>query len=135
MNHRLRTGSHDQTTIRGAREGRDGALDIARVAHVDREQLHSKRKRSNGCWRRLQRANSYFHLHLVSDADLRQVGQPIIGAVVDIGTTLRDRPPDGSNLKRATKPVGWNRRMSSDRGAEIVSHCGMSAAAECAGLA
>ena len=27
---------HDQTAIRSAREGRDGALDLAGVAHVDR---------------------------------------------------------------------------------------------------
>ena len=31
---------HDQTAVCGAREGRDGALDLARVAHVDRADLH-----------------------------------------------------------------------------------------------
>ena len=31
----------DQTVIRGAREGRDGALDLARVAHIDRADLNA----------------------------------------------------------------------------------------------
>ena len=45
MNHRQRARRHDQTAIRGAREGRDGALDLARVAHVDRAHLHPERRR------------------------------------------------------------------------------------------
>ena len=36
MNRRQRARRHDQAAIRGAREGRDGALDLAGVAHVDR---------------------------------------------------------------------------------------------------
>src|SRR5262245_25662672 len=36
---------HDQSAIRGAREGRNGALDLAGVAHVDRADLHPKRRR------------------------------------------------------------------------------------------
>ena len=36
---------HDQAAIRDAREGRDGALDLALVAHVDRVHLHPERRR------------------------------------------------------------------------------------------
>src|SRR5262245_60946091 len=36
---------HDQTAIRGARESRDGALDLTGVAHIDRGYLHPERRR------------------------------------------------------------------------------------------
>jgi hypothetical protein len=39
------TRSRDQTAIRSAREGRDGALDLAGVAHIDRAQFHPERRR------------------------------------------------------------------------------------------
>jgi hypothetical protein len=45
MNHRCHTRGHDQATIRGVREGRDSALDLARIAHVDRSQLHPESRR------------------------------------------------------------------------------------------
>ena len=45
MRVRSRTRRHDQTAIRGAREGRDGALDFGGVAHVDRADLHPERRR------------------------------------------------------------------------------------------
>src|SRR5439155_18905702 len=35
----------DQTGIRRAREGRDGALDLGRIADVDRDDLHPERRR------------------------------------------------------------------------------------------
>ena len=41
MRCRGRTRRHDQPAIRSARERRDGALDLERIAHVDRAQLHS----------------------------------------------------------------------------------------------
>src|ERR1700738_5462692 len=37
--------SHDQTSIRGVRELRDGALDLGRVAQVERVYLHPERWR------------------------------------------------------------------------------------------
>ena len=45
MTVRRRARRHDQTAIRGAREGRDGALDLSGVAHVDWAQLHPERWR------------------------------------------------------------------------------------------
>ena len=45
MDHRQRAPRHDQATIRGAREGRDGTLDLARVANVERTHLHPERRR------------------------------------------------------------------------------------------
>ena len=45
MKPRGRARRHDQAAIRSAREGRDGALDLAGVAHVDRVDLHPQRWR------------------------------------------------------------------------------------------
>ena len=45
MSDRRRARRHDQAAIRGAREGHDGALDLAGIAHVDRAHLHSDRRR------------------------------------------------------------------------------------------
>ena len=45
MKRRRRARRHDQAAIRSAREGRDGTLDLAGVAHVDRAHLHAKRRR------------------------------------------------------------------------------------------
>jgi hypothetical protein len=45
MTRRRRARRHDQTAIWGAREGRDGALDLGGVAHVDWAQLHPERWR------------------------------------------------------------------------------------------
>ena len=45
MNERQRARRHDQAAIRRARESRDGALDLAGIAHVDRAQLHPERRR------------------------------------------------------------------------------------------
>ena len=45
MTDRQRARQHDQTAIQLPREPRDGALDLPCVAHVDRPQLHSKRRR------------------------------------------------------------------------------------------
>src|SRR3954469_23543991 len=45
MTLRRGTRRHDQTSIRSAREGRDGALDLAGVTDVDREHLHPDRWR------------------------------------------------------------------------------------------
>ena len=42
---RQRARRHDQAAIRRARERRDGALDFAGVAHVDRAHLHPERRR------------------------------------------------------------------------------------------
>src|SRR5262245_65605553 len=36
---------HDQTAIRGARESRDGALDLTGVAHIDWDYLYPERRR------------------------------------------------------------------------------------------
>ena len=36
MNVCQRAPGHDQTTVRGARKGRDGRLDLAGVAHINR---------------------------------------------------------------------------------------------------
>jgi hypothetical protein len=40
-----RTPRYDQTAIRRAGEGRDGALDFAGIADVDWTHLHSERRR------------------------------------------------------------------------------------------
>ena len=45
MTGRQRARRHDQSAIAGAREGRDGALDLAGVAHVDWAYLHPERRR------------------------------------------------------------------------------------------
>src|SRR5262245_31221057 len=45
MNERQRAPRHYQAAIRGAREGRDSALDFAGVAHVDRAHLDPKGRR------------------------------------------------------------------------------------------
>ena len=45
MNYRQRARRHDQAVIRPAREGRDGALDLAGVVHINRVQLDAKRRR------------------------------------------------------------------------------------------
>jgi hypothetical protein len=45
MTRRQRARRHDQPAIRGARERRDGAVDFAGIAHVDRAQLHPQRGR------------------------------------------------------------------------------------------
>ena len=45
MMRRQRARRHDQAAIRGARECRDGALDFAGIAHVDRTQIHPQRWR------------------------------------------------------------------------------------------
>ena len=45
MNVRRPARCHDQTAIGGARERRDGALDLVGVAHVDRVHLHPERRR------------------------------------------------------------------------------------------
>ena len=45
MNDRQCACRHDQAAIRPARECRDGALDFAGIAHVDRAQLHPQRRR------------------------------------------------------------------------------------------
>jgi hypothetical protein len=45
MNHCQRARRQNKTTVRRAREGRDGALDLAGIAHVDRADLHAERRR------------------------------------------------------------------------------------------
>src|SRR5262245_38933857 len=45
MNHRQHASRHDQAAIRGTRKGRDSALDLTGVAHVDRANVHSERRR------------------------------------------------------------------------------------------
>ena len=45
MNERQRAACHDQAAIAGTRKGRDAALDLRRVAHVDRAHLHPERRR------------------------------------------------------------------------------------------
>src|SRR5262249_28415731 len=45
MNIGQRAARHDQATIRGARERRDGALDLAGVARVERAHLQTERRR------------------------------------------------------------------------------------------
>ena len=45
MSEHRRARRHDQTAIPGALEGRDGSLDLGRVAHVDRAQLNAERRR------------------------------------------------------------------------------------------
>src|SRR6266700_4110862 len=45
MNHGQRARRHNQAAIRRARECRDGALDLAGVAYVDRADLHPDRRR------------------------------------------------------------------------------------------
>jgi hypothetical protein len=44
MTLRYRAGRDDQAAIRGAREGREGAFDLAGIAHVDRGQLDAERR-------------------------------------------------------------------------------------------
>src|SRR6516164_3554377 len=52
MNDRQRAPRQDYASVRGAREGRNSALDLAGIAHVDRTQLNTER------WRhRLERAH------------------------------------------------------------------------------
>jgi hypothetical protein len=36
---------HDHAAVRDVRESREGALDLARIAHIDGAQLHAKRGR------------------------------------------------------------------------------------------
>ena len=45
MDRRQRARCQDQASIRRAREGRDGALDLGRVAHVNRAHVHANRRR------------------------------------------------------------------------------------------
>jgi hypothetical protein len=45
MNERQWAPCHDQAAIAGTREGRNAALDLRRVAHVDRAHLHAHRRR------------------------------------------------------------------------------------------
>src|SRR5262249_46894787 len=45
MTHRQRAPRQDQAAVRGAREGRNGALDLAGIEHVDRAQLNTERRR------------------------------------------------------------------------------------------
>ena len=45
MSDRQHARRHNQANVRGAREGRDGALDLAGVAHADRAHLHPERRR------------------------------------------------------------------------------------------
>jgi len=45
MHRRCRAPGHDQTSIRSLRERRDLALDLARIAHVDRAHIHAQRRR------------------------------------------------------------------------------------------
>jgi hypothetical protein len=45
MNRGERAPRRDQAAIRGAREGRDAALDLVGVAQVDRAYLHADRRR------------------------------------------------------------------------------------------
>ena len=45
MNRRWRAPRHDQAAIGGARERRDGALDLASVTHADGTQFHAERRR------------------------------------------------------------------------------------------
>jgi hypothetical protein len=44
MTLRYRAGRDDQAAIRGARGGREGAFDLAGIAHVDRGQLDAERR-------------------------------------------------------------------------------------------
>ena len=43
MDYRWWGSGNDQTTVWRLRESHDGALDLARVAHINRTQLHAKR--------------------------------------------------------------------------------------------
>src|SRR6516225_6144110 len=43
MDYRWWGSSNDQTTVWRLRESHDGALDLARVPHINRTQLHAKR--------------------------------------------------------------------------------------------
>jgi hypothetical protein len=45
VNQRQRARRRDETAVWGARECRDGTLDLRRVAHVDRDDLHPERRR------------------------------------------------------------------------------------------
>jgi hypothetical protein len=45
MNDRQRARCQDQAAIRGTREGRDAALDLGRVAQVNRTYIHPERRR------------------------------------------------------------------------------------------
>src|SRR5262249_12611150 len=45
MSRQRRSPNNDQTTIRHLRERHDGALDLARIAHIHRTQLHAQRLR------------------------------------------------------------------------------------------
>jgi len=44
MNDRLAAG-HDQTATRGIRKGRDGALNLGRITHIDWDDFHAERRR------------------------------------------------------------------------------------------
>ena len=56
MNVRQRAPRNNQAAIRGACEGRHGALNLARVAHVDRDHLHPERLALQSGWRRTGRS-------------------------------------------------------------------------------
>src|SRR5437016_2733134 len=45
MDRRARTAEHNQAAVWSVRELREGALDLAGIAYVDRTQLHAKRRR------------------------------------------------------------------------------------------
>src|SRR5262245_65626628 len=45
MNHRQRAPRQDHAAVRGAREGRNSAFDLAGIEHVDRTQLNAERRR------------------------------------------------------------------------------------------
>jgi hypothetical protein len=51
MNHRQRAPRQDHAAVRGAREGRNSAFDLAGIEHVDRAQINAERRRH-----RLERA-------------------------------------------------------------------------------
>src|SRR3974377_1630468 len=44
IDYRFWRSGNDQTTVWRLREGHDGALDLARVAHINRTQLHPQRR-------------------------------------------------------------------------------------------
>src|SRR5262249_1630416 len=45
MNYRSRATGHDQAAVRTLRERRDGALDLAGIAHIGHAQVHAEGRR------------------------------------------------------------------------------------------
>ena len=71
-----RARCHDQAAIRGASEGRDRALDLAGVAHIDRAHLHPERRRHRLDRAELARPGGYSSV--ANDPHPRHAGRDLL---------------------------------------------------------